>query len=114
MPPAKESSMKRLAASLVFAALVLAPAVSFAQKPTTRALPGDATCQRMHCTDMCALAGGVTRQNSRRRLLRKGHGRREDERREHEAGCKTRHGNSLAGGIKTAGHRYRSSRYGWR
>jgi len=47
-------SMKRLAASLVFAALVLVPAVSFAQKPTTRVLPCDATCQRMHCTDTCA------------------------------------------------------------
>jgi hypothetical protein len=50
--------MKRLAASLVFAAVILAPAVSFAQgsqpKPTTRVVPCDATCKHQHCTDMCA------------------------------------------------------------
>jgi hypothetical protein len=51
MPTAKEFSMKRLAASLMFAAILLVPAVSFAQKPTTRVIPCNAACKHQQCTD---------------------------------------------------------------
>jgi hypothetical protein len=47
--------MKRLVASLVFAAVVPTPAASFAPrsqpKPTTRVVPCDATCKHQQCTD---------------------------------------------------------------
>jgi hypothetical protein len=46
--------MKRLAASLVFAAVVLTPAMAFAQsqpKPTTRVIPCDARCKYQGCMD---------------------------------------------------------------
>jgi hypothetical protein len=47
---AKESSMKRLAASLVFAAVILAPAAFAAQpKPTTRVIPCDNNCKYQQC-----------------------------------------------------------------
>jgi hypothetical protein len=49
--------MKRLAGSLVLAAIVLVPAVSFAQgsqpRPTTQVIPCDAACKSQHCVDMC-------------------------------------------------------------
>jgi hypothetical protein len=46
--------MKRLAASLVFAAVVLMPAASLAKsqpKPTTRVIPCDTQCKHQQCTD---------------------------------------------------------------
>ena len=47
--------MKRLVASLVFAAVVLTSGAPFAQstqpKPTTRVIPCDATCKHQQCTD---------------------------------------------------------------
>ena len=46
--------MHRLAASLVFAAVVLTPAVTIAQsqpKPTTRVIPCDASCKQQGCMD---------------------------------------------------------------
>jgi hypothetical protein len=43
------------------------------------------------------LASGIARDDFGRRLLRKGHGRHEDDSREHEAGCKTLHGKLLGG-----------------
>ena len=46
--------MKRLAASLVFAAVVLMPAVSVAKsqpKPTTRVIPCDTQCKHQQCVD---------------------------------------------------------------
>ena len=51
LPTAEESSMKRLAASLVFAAVVLMPAVSLAAqpKPTTRVIPCDNNCKYQQC-----------------------------------------------------------------
>jgi hypothetical protein len=47
--------MKRLA-SLVFAAVVLAPTLSLAQqtlRPTTRILPCDRSCKYMRCLSFC-------------------------------------------------------------
>ncbi|HEY5067504.1 MAG TPA: hypothetical protein VIJ04_22095 [Xanthobacteraceae bacterium] len=46
--------MKRLAASLVFAAVILMPAVSLAKsqpKPTTRVIPCDTRCKHQQCVD---------------------------------------------------------------
>lgn len=54
--------MKRLAASLVFAAVVLMPAVSDAQsqpKPTTRVIPCDTRCKHQQCIDKGAVHAKV-------------------------------------------------------
>jgi hypothetical protein len=70
--------MKRLAIRLVFAAVVLMPAVSFAQsqpKPTTRALPCDVTCKHQRCTDKGAeharvVCGGAPSENMSQCIVR--------------------------------------------
>lgn len=49
--------MKRLAVSLVFAAVILVPAMSFGQesqpRPTTKIVPCDATCKHEDCLSKC-------------------------------------------------------------
>lgn len=49
--------MKRLAASLAFAAIILVPAVSFAQgyglRPTTKLRPCDRACKSVQCSSFC-------------------------------------------------------------
>jgi hypothetical protein len=70
--------MKRLAIRLVFAAVVLMPAVSFAQsqpKPTTRVLSCDVTCKHQQCTDKGAeharvVCGGARSENMSQCIVR--------------------------------------------
>ncbi len=70
--------MKRLAASLVFAAVVLMPAVSVAMsqpKPTTRVIPCDTNCKYQQCTDKGAeharvVCGGAKPENMRQCIVR--------------------------------------------
>ena len=52
-----KSSMKRLAVSLVFAAVILVPAMSFGQQsqpgPTTKIVPCDVACKHEDCLSKC-------------------------------------------------------------
>jgi hypothetical protein len=73
--------MKRLASSLVFAAVVLVPATSFARsqpRPTTRVIPCDAKCKSQHCTDFCedharVVCGGASSENMSQCIVRNAH-----------------------------------------
>jgi Ni/Co efflux regulator RcnB len=70
--------MKRLVASLVFVAVVLAPIASFAQsrpKPTTRVIPCDARCKSQQCIDKGweharVVCGGASSENKNQCIVR--------------------------------------------
>jgi len=70
--------MKRLAASLMFAAVVLTPAISLAKsqpKPMTRVIPCDTQCKHQQCMDKGAaharvVCGGAKPDNMSQCIVR--------------------------------------------
>ena len=71
--------MKRLRLGLVFAAVILAPAMSFGQEsqpaPTTKIVPCDAACKHEDCLSKCTqfaqmACHGATRGNQNRCIHR--------------------------------------------